>query len=207
MRGKTVLPVLLCGIIVLLIYAVDWFSLIYRLTPWQRLEETPVIPAQINYFVADTPNLIGYLEQDTGANITCAQSVAYLQMDTGEMARCCNAEGRIYCLAGDFSTEIPPADAACTDRLRAAFGVPASLPEAKDYKAYGDCSESGNPQLTVVQLDASNRILWKTVSGFRLQILNGFLRCILGPALLALAAWSLYNSRKKPDPNQQLRRW
>jgi hypothetical protein len=207
MQSKTVLLILFCGIFLLLIYAVNWFHIMYRLTPWDRLGETPVIPVQIIYFVADTPNIIGYLEPETGESVTCAQAVAYVSTTAGKNYRCCDAGQRISCLAGDFSTEIPATDPACTDRLRLAFGVPDSLTGVNDYEASGDCTEGGNPQLTVVQLDAENRIQWKAVSGFQTQVLNGVLRCILGPALILLAAWAFYTSRKKADPDRQIRRW
>jgi len=207
MKSKTILLILVCAIAVLLIYAMDWFRLMYLSTPWDQLGETPITPAQVIFFNADTPNVIGYVEQETGENITCAQAVAYVETAAGEMYRCCNTAEKISCMAGDFSPDIPPRDPVCTDGLRLAFGLPASLPDVKDYEAYGNCSEDGNPKLTVVQLDANGRILWKTLNGWEPQVLTGILRCILGPALVLIAARALYVARKRPDPDRQIRRW
>ncbi|MEW5941305.1 MAG: hypothetical protein AB1750_16700 [Chloroflexota bacterium] len=207
LKDKNALTIGACMVALLLIYSINIFRLAYLLAPWESFGETSVVPARLLYFVNDTPDIIGYAEKDTGQRVECAEAVAYLGTDSGETYRCCQAERRVSCVAGDFASDIPPADPACAQTLSETFGVPASLAEARDYQIYGACPDSGPSELTVAKINAEGQIKWKSVSLFGPSLVSGALRCLLAPALLAYAIWTFVNARRKPDPDRQIRKW
>jgi hypothetical protein len=115
-KNRNGLIILVCIAAAVLIYSIDFFKLDYRMTGWEQFGESPVTPARIQYFVADTPNLIGF--KDTGGeSVSCAETVAYVETEAQETYRCCDTGDRIACLAGNFSTDIPPSDEACNNRI------------------------------------------------------------------------------------------
>jgi hypothetical protein len=205
LKDKNTQIILACVIASLIVYSVNVFRLAYRLASWQSFGETSVAPARLLHFVSDTPNIIGYIEKGAGERVECAEAVAFLETDSGETYRCCQAETRVSCVAGDFASDIPAPEPACAQTLGETFGVPASLPGAKDYQLYGACSDSNPSELTVAQINAEGQIQWKSVSLLGPTIVSGALRCLLAPGLLAFAIWIFIQSRRKPDPNRQLR--
>ena len=207
LKDRNTQIVIACLIALLLVYTVDVFHLDLRLTSWESLGPTSIVPARLLYLVADTPDIIGYIEKETGERVECAEAVAYVATASGETYRCCQAETRVSCVAGDFSSEILPGDAACNEQLTATFGAPTSLPGAKDYQIYGSCIEGGSSQLTVAQVNADDQIQWKTVDIFAPGVANSALRCLLGPALLALLVRTIVVMRRKPDPDREMRKW
>ncbi len=206
MKNKSILFIVLCALAILFIYAVNPFKLNYRLRGWQKFGDTPVKVEHIQYFIADTPNVIGYKDTDTGELISCGGSVAYVQTDTQETYRCCDTSEKISCLAGDFSSDVVSADEKCTTGLRELFGVPDSLAGAREYMAYGVCPGGGYAELTVVQLDKDGQIWWKTVDANTIQVVNTALRCILAPILLLiiLRMIMVINQEKRNKPIHRL---
>jgi len=193
MKNRNVVWIVVCAAAVLLIYSIDLFKLNYQMTSWQDFGNPPMKVDHINYFVADTPNIIGYTDHTLGREVTCFEAVAYVKTDIQETYRCCDAEGTISCLEGDFSSDIPPVDEECTASLRTIFGVPATLDGAKEYLAYGSCPDIRFGELTVVRLDNNGQIQWKYVKVSQLQILTSALRCVVGPLLLLLVIWLVYS--------------
>jgi hypothetical protein len=180
------LIILLSSIAILLFYTLDFNSLSYRVKDWETFAEMPVAAGRIQYFVADTPLLIGYTDPLSRTSISCATTVAYVETGSGDTYRCCDTGNGISCLGGDFSNEIPAVDETCTEQLRQAFSVPAIQEGAADYRLYGSCADSPAPRLTIVQLDTQGQILWKFLDSEKVLLLIGTLRCVLAPLLLAL---------------------
>jgi len=207
LKNKSVLFILGCLLMVILVYSVDLFHLAYQRAAWREFGKLTVPAEHLVYFVNDTPNVIGYTDTATGERVDCAQALAYVQTDSGETYRCCQAQDKISCVTGTFASEIPAADAACTDSLRATFGVPQTLAGAKDFQAYGICSTDSGSQLTVVQLSLDGQVAWKTLTTVGLGSVNSVLRCAIAPLLLALALRAFILLRRKPDPEKQMRRW
>lgn len=192
MNKKNILMIAILLLLSLAVYAVDLFKLTYRLADWEQFGEAQVAIAHIEYFVADTPNIVSYLDRSIGEQVTCFEAVAFIETEAGEPHRCCEADGRISCLAGDFSSDIPQTDEGCIAELRDIFGVPDTLAGAKEYQFFGSCQGGRFAELTVVQLDEKGSIQWKSVEVNRLQILSSVFRCVLGPILLLLVLRILY---------------
>ena len=157
MNRKNILLIAICAVLLLLVYTVDLFKLNYRLTGWKEFGDAPVVISHIQYFVADTPNIIGYTDRALGEEVSCLEFVAFVETDMQESYRCCDTLGKISCLQGDFSSDIPPADEQCIAELVDIFGVPDALPGSKEYQFYGSCSGGRFAELTVVQLDNNGR--------------------------------------------------
>ena len=183
MRG---LIILLSALVILAIYTVDSLKLSYRLKAWESFGEMPVPAGEILYFVPNTPNRISYTDRESGASVSCATTLIYVKTTSGDTYRCCDAGGRISCLAGEYSNEIPMPDRACTDSLKRAFAVPDAVESAVDYQLYGSCVQGGASQLTVVKLDGNGHIRWKHMDVDDVLFLSGILRCVLAPLLLVL---------------------
>jgi hypothetical protein len=186
-KNRTGLVILVSLTIIILIYSIDGFKLYERLTGWRQFGETPIPVSQIRYFNADTPNFIGYTEPDSGERLSCATTVAYMRTAAGDEYRCCDSGTKISCVAGDFSTEIPVTDEACTGRLREIFGIPAVPDGALDFQAYGMCPEGRVGAITLAQVDDTGRILWKRLDASAIAVLVSALKCILSPLLFLLA--------------------
>lgn len=176
------LIILVSAIAILLMYSVDFYSINYRLEDWQPFGEVPVDIREIQHFVADTPNLIGYTEPGSGTTVSCSTTVAYVQAASGETYRCCNTRDRISCLAGNFSNEIPVVDQDCNDSLNQVFSVPPN----PEYQFFGSCADTATRQLTIVQLDHSRQILWKSLNVENIQLVIATLRCVIAPLLFIL---------------------
>ena len=194
---KKILLMASCAVLLVLVYAVDLFKLNYRLTGWKEFGDAPVAISHVQYFDADTPNIISYLDRSLGAEVTCFEAVAFVMSDARESYRCCDAEGRVSCLQGDFSSDIPVADEQCITELRQIFGVPDTLPGAKEYQFYGDCLGGRFAELTVVQLQDGGAIRWKQVKVDMIQVATSALRCVAGPALLLVILYILYKFRQE----------
>lgn len=192
MNKKNILLIAVLLLLSLSIYAVDLFKLTYRLADWKQFGEAPIAIDHIEYFVADTPNIIGYTDHALGEEITCFEAVAFVETDSGEPHRCCNADGRISCLAGDFSSDIPQTDEGCIAELRGIFGVPDSLAGTKEYQFFGSCQGGRFAELTVIQLDEKGAIQWKHVRVDAIQLVTSVLRCVVGPLLLLAGLYILY---------------
>ncbi|HEY3476254.1 MAG TPA: hypothetical protein VGK56_16690 [Anaerolineales bacterium] len=178
------LVILLSSITILLIYLLDIQKLSYPLKVWKTFGKLPV-PAELQFFVANTPNLIGYTDPESKTSVSCATTVAYVKTASNETYRCCDTGSRISCLGGDFSNEIPVIDEACTDNLKEAFGISSINQGSTENLFYGSCSTDSS-QLTVVQMDDNGQILWKLMDVEEILFLIGVLRCVLAPLLLAL---------------------
>lgn len=195
--------ILVCAILIVLIYSVDIFKLVYRMTAWQQFGDIPVEVGEIQYFVPDIPQVIGYKEAG-GEMISCAQAVAYVKTTTQETYRCCNTGERISCLAGDFSNEIPAAVQDCTTDMRSLFGVPDVLQNTQDYDVYETCSSGssyGPKSLTVAQLTTNGKLLWKFVDANKVEVLNSTIKCALAPLLLlSIGILFLTSYRQNREP-------
>lgn len=205
-RKNILLLVVICGGIFFLIYTLDIFKLAYRMTDWEKFEDTPFSISHIQYFVANTPDILGYTDHTLGEDITCFESVAYVETDSQEEYRCCDAGEKASCLKGDFSSDIPPADEECIAELREIFGVPDSDTASKEYQYYGRCSGGRFAELTVVQLDNDGDILWKFVEVGSLQTINSVMRCVVGPVMLLIVLWLLYGTFRE-KPNERVRKF
>ena len=192
MSKKTIVLVVISAVLIILVYAVDLFKLYYRLTNWDEFGNPPVVISHVQYFIADTPNIISYLDRSVGEEVTCFEAVAFVETDTGETYRCCDAGERISCLKGDFSSDIPSTDEQCVSELKDLFGVPDTLANTKEYQSYGSCSGGRFAELAVVQLDNTGMIRWKHVKVDTIQIMTSVLRCMVGPALLLVILYTLY---------------
>ena len=202
LKNRSVQFMLLCLLAIALIYTVNIFPLAYNLTSWKSFGDLPIKSSRLVYFVADTPNVIGYRERGAPEPVTCAESVAYLETSAGDITRCCQTETKtISCLPGDYAPEIPATDETCISTMRTSFGVDESL------QVFAECPEGGNPRMTVVEMGADGQITSKTLSMFELGTVNIALRCLLAPLLLGLALRAVIILRRKPDPSRQLRRW
>ena len=127
MSKKNIILIATLAVLVLLIYGVDLFKLNYRLVGWNEFGEPPITISHIQYFVADTPNIISYLDRSVGEEVTCYEAVAFVESDANETYRCCDTGDRISCLRGDFSSDIPSSDEQCVSELKSIFGVPDTL--------------------------------------------------------------------------------
>jgi len=192
MNKRNIVLIMVLAALVLLTYTIDLFKLNYQLTGWNEFGEPPVLISHMQYFIADTPNIISYLDRSIGEEVSCYGAVAFVEADTGETYRCCDAEGRISCLEGDFSSDIPSVDEQCVTELKTLFGVPDTLAGAKEYQFYGECRGGRFAELTVVQLDTDGKILWKHVSVDTIQVLTSALRCVVGPIFLLVILYILY---------------
>ena len=192
MNKKNIILITVLAILVLLTYTIDLFKLNYRLTGWSEFGDPPVLISHVQYFVADTPNIISYLDRSISEEVTCYGAVAFVETDTNETYRCCDAEGRVSCLEGDFSSDIPPADEQCVSELKVLFGVPDTLAGTHEYQFYGECRGGRFAELTVVQLDTSGKIRWKYVKVDAIQVLTSALRCVVGPLFLLAILYILY---------------
>jgi hypothetical protein len=206
MNKKNVILLASCGIVILAIYALDLYKLTYRLAAWEKFKAAPVVISHIEYFVADTPDILGYTDHTLGETVTCYQAVAFVETETQENYRCCDTDEKISCIKGDFSSDIPSADDECITELKSVFGVPDTLAGAKEYQFYGNCSGGSSPNLTVVQLDTDGNIQWKYVEAGPIQIINSVLRCVLGPILLLIVLWVLYGVYQG-KPNERIRKF
>lgn len=204
-KRKTFL-VIVCAILALLIYSLDLFKLNYRMTDWQEFGDAPINISHIQYFVGDTPNVLGYTDHMLGKQVTCTEVVAFVQTDTGEPYRCCDTRSEISCIKGDFSSDIPDMDEKCIAELQSIFGVPDTLTGSREYLSYGSCSGGRFAELTVVQLDDNGRIQWKYVEVAPLQITNSVLRCVVGPGLLLIVLWVIYGTFRG-KPNERVRKF
>jgi hypothetical protein len=193
-KNRNGLIILVCIAAGILFYSLDYFKLDYRMTGWKTFGESPVEPARLQYFIPDTPNLIGFKEDDSGETVSCAVTVAYIETATGEGYRCCDTGDRIACLAGEFPSDIPPADEACNTSVRELMGIPASLAGARDYKVFGSCADGSQTEVTVAQIDANGQIVWKSLNISTLSVVSSALKCILAPALLGLAGWLIFTT-------------
>ena len=191
-KNRNGVIILVCIAAALLAYSIDVFKLNYRMTGWKSFGDSPVAPARLQYFIPDTPNLIGFKEDGSGETVSCAVTVAYLETGTGETHRCCDTGDRIACLAGNFSTDIPATDEACNDSLRDLLGIPESLSGTIDYKIFGNCPDGTQADVTVAQIDSNGQILWKFINVSTLNVVSSALKCILAPALLGLAGWMIF---------------
>lgn len=201
LKNRSLQFILLCLLAIVLIYAVNIFPLTYNLTSWKSFGDLPIQPSRLVYFTADTPNVITYREPGASDPVTCAEAVAYLETTGGDITRCCQTETKtVSCLPGDYSLEIPATDEACISTMRGTFGVAESL------QVFAECPEGGNPEMTVVQMDAQDQITWKSLTMFELSTTNSVLRCVFAPLLLGLAIRSAIILRRKPDPSRQIRR-
>lgn len=189
---KNILLITILAVLILLVYTVDLFKLNYRLADWEEFDNAPVAISHIQYFVADTPNIIGYTDHTLGKEVTCSETVAYVETDTEETYRCCDTREQISCLKGDFSSDIPTSDEQCITELQDIFGVPDTLAGTKEYQFYGSCSGGRFAELTVVQLDDKGMIQWKYVKVDSIQVATSVLRCGLGPILLLVVLRMLY---------------
>jgi hypothetical protein len=184
MSKKNILLMAIIAVLVLAVYAVDLFKLNYRLAAWKEFNDPPVGISHVQYFIADTPNIISYLDRSIGEEVTCYEAVAFVEADTGETYRCCDAGGKISCLKGDFSSDIPSTDDQCVSELKDIFGVPNTLAGTKEYQFYGSCSGGRFAELTVTQLDTNGMIKWKHVKVDTIQVVTSALKCVVGPVLL-----------------------
>jgi len=202
MNKRNVFLIAACAILVLLVYTLDLFKLNYRMTDWSGFGDAPVAISHVEYFVADTLNVLGYTDHVLGEQVTCTEAVAFVETDEGELYRCCDTRNEISCIEGDFSSDIPPVDEECVSELTRIFGVPASLANAKEYQFYGSCSGGRFAELTVVQLDDNGKIQWKHVRVDPIQITTSVLRCVLGPILLFVILWVVYGiyQRRNAEP-------
>lgn len=66
MSRRNILLLAICAFLLLLVYTVDLFKLNYRLTGWKEFGNTPFVVSHIQYFDADTPNIISYLDRPWG---------------------------------------------------------------------------------------------------------------------------------------------
>jgi len=186
-KNRNGLGILACVILAILIYSVDVAKLAYQMTDWNSFGDMPITAGTLQYFIPDTPNVIGYNDPN-GLRVDCATTVAYVQTDAGETYRCCDTGETIACLTSDFSNEIPVMDEACLSSLRETFAIPAVLEGAKDYQLYGSCSESSSPlELAVAQIDANGQILWRSLNAGNIIMWSSALRCVGAPLLLILA--------------------
>ncbi len=192
MSKKNILTITMVGILVLLIYAADLFKLNYRLANWEEFGDAPVLISHIQYFVADTANIIGYTDRVLGKEVTCSEAVAFVETAPGESYRCCDTREQISCLKGDFSSDIQPTNEQCIAELRELFGVPETHAGSREYQLYGECSGGRFAELTVVQLDTNGIIRWKHVKADTIQVMTSALRCVGGPALLLVVLYILY---------------
>lgn len=206
MNKTKILLLTICGILVLSIYTLDLFKLTYRFANWERFKSAPVVVSHIQYFIADTPDILGYTDHTLDEKVTCYQAVAFVETDTQESYRCCDTDEKISCLEGDFSSDIPAADAECVAELKNIFGVPDTLAGSKEYQFYGTCSGGSSANLTVVQLDTDGNIQWKYVEIGPIQIMNSVLRCVVGPVLLGILLWVLYGLYPKKT-NERVRKF
>jgi len=198
--------IIVCVILALLVYSLDLFKLNYRMASWQEFGNAPVNISHLQYFVGDTPNVLGYTDHVLGKQVTCTEAVAFVQTDTGETYRCCDTRSEISCIGGDFSSDIPVMDEECITELQSIFGVPDTLTGAREYLSFGNCSGGRFADLTVVQLDDNGKIQWKFVDVEPLQIINSVLRCVVGPILLLTILWVIYGMFKG-KPNERVRKF
>lgn len=194
MNGKKMLLMVICAILLLSVYTVDLFKLNYRMTGWKEFGEVPVVVSHIQYFIADTPDIIGYTDHALGEEVTCFETVAFVETDRREPYRCCDAGGRVSCLAGDFSSDIPPVDEQCVSELRGIFGATETLTGTMEHQFFGRCTGGRFAELTVVRLDDNGMILWKHVKVETIQVAAGVLRCVAGPLLLLIILYTLYKA-------------
>lgn len=206
MKRNNILLITIFTVSIVLIYTVDLFKLNYRMTGWKEFGETPVAISQVRFFVADTPNLISYLDRAIGEEVTCYEAVAFVETGSQETYRCCDASGTISCLEGDFSSDIPLADEQCIIELKDVFGVPDTLAGSNRYQFFGECSGGRFAELTVVQLEDSGMIRWKHVSVDAIQVMTSVLRCVLGPILLLSVLYILYRfyQEKTAEPVRRI---
>lgn len=188
--------ILVCIVAAVLVYSIDVFKLNYRLNGWKSFGDSPVAPARLQYFIPDTPNLIGFKEEGSGETVSCALTLAYLETEAGKTYRCCDTGDRIACLAGNFSTDIPATDEACNQSLRELLGIPESLPGTIDYKVFGNCIDGTQADVAVTQIDSNGQIHWKFINVSTLNVASSALKCILAPALLGLAGWLIYTAMR-----------
>jgi len=123
MSKKNILLLTILAVLTLLVYTVDLFKLNYRLAGWEEFGKPPILISHVQYFIADTPNIVGYLDRSIGEEVTCFAAVAFVESDTGETYRCCDTGELISCLDGDFSSDIPASDEQCVSELKNIFGV------------------------------------------------------------------------------------
>jgi len=198
-KNKNGIIILICLLAVVLIYFIDPLKLSYRTAAWKTFGQAPVEIVRVDYFIPDTPDVIGYPEPGSGEMVSCSTTVAYVSTAAGEAYRCCDTGNRSSCLAGDFSSDIPAEDPECTRRLQNALGVPTTLEGVQDYHVFSNCAEGSNAELTVTQLDGSGTLLWKYLDVGGVARLNSGLRCILAPFLVLMAiAVSVITLRNRP---------
>lgn len=198
-KNKNGIIILICLFAVILIYSIDPLKLSFRKAAWETFAPAPVEIARVDYFIADTPDVIGYVEPGSGEMVSCTTTVAYVSTAAGETYRCCDTGNRSSCLAGDFSSDIPAEDPECTHSLQNALGIPATLEGVQDYHLFSSCAEGGDAGLTVTQLGGSGTLLWKHLDVGGVARLNSGLRCILAPFLVLMAiALSVITLRNRP---------
>jgi hypothetical protein len=157
----------------------------------------PVIPVQILEFDPKTSAWIGYVESTTGNVFTCKQAIAYLQTENQSVYRCCNSPEKVSCTVIDHPNLIT--DKECENYLRRLFKIPDKLLETRDYKVFGYCPDSGNPNITVVQITNTGEVLWKSINTLNLDIISAGLKCFIGPLLIILVGWIVLKLIKAKD--------
>jgi hypothetical protein len=201
-KNKNGIIILLCVGAIVLIYTVDIYKLSYQVTRWEQLGEIPIVVGEIEYFVADTPTVIGYTEPG-GGMVSCGETVIYVKSTSGEAYRCCDTGDRMSCLAGNFSKEIQPLDPACGSDLQSLLGIAPSSTSVEDYKVFGTCAGASS-NLTIVRLDNTGQIFWKFIDTYTLTIVNSAMRCIMVPLLLIIAIWliiaTIRGTKNEPIP-------
>jgi hypothetical protein len=206
LKNRYLLVLLASLLLVVLIYSIDLYKLTFRLKGWTGFGETPVAASQVQYFVADTPDLVGFRDPATGESVTCATTVAYVKAAAGEAYRCCDTGDRIACLAGDYSREMPAIDENCTGFVTDAFGIPARPANSIDYRIFGSCpgdsARMTASSVTVTQIDSSGQIQWKTVNSQTIDLFTTVLRCIVAPLLFVFVIWVVFQiiQGKKNEP-------
>ena len=197
MNKRNILLAAGMAVLLLLIYTIDLFKLNYRLANWKEFGETPVIISHIQYFVADTPNIVSYADRALGKEITCSETVAFVETDAAESYRCCDAREQISCLKGDFTSDIPLTDEQCVAELREIFGASETLAGSDVSQFFGECSGGRFAELVVVQLDTNGMIRWKHVKVDAIQVVTSALKCVVGPVLLLVILYILYKSHQE----------
>ena len=192
MSKKNILLITILAVLTLLVNTVDLFKLNYRLAGWEEFGKPPVFVSHVQYFIADTPNIISYLDRSIGEEVTCFEEFAFVESNTGESYRCCDTSELVSCLKGDFSSDIPPTDEQCVSELKDIFGVPNTLAGPKEYQFFGECFGGRFAELTVVQLDDNGMIRWKHVKVDNIQVVTSAMRCVLGPILLLTILYMFY---------------
>jgi hypothetical protein len=179
--------ILFCVIAVMALYVLNPYQITYQLTEWKEFGALPIEPKQILDFTPQTQAWVGYIEPDTKEMFTCKEAILYVETENGENYRCCNSPEKISCILSGLPNQF--AEETCGQRMMEAKGIQYQLPQARDYKVFGHCPDSGDPTITVIQIASNGDILWKSINTLGLDILDVGLKCIIAPWLLVIAGW------------------